>query len=97
MQARLQSLGLAGVLAYGLLNTLYYTSVFFTLWVYIVKVPRGVHMWSSPYNPYAPTTNLEYDRCPDLLCQAHMSDVFSLSNCLDISSMSKSVREEIWA
>ena len=44
MQAKLSSLGLAGVLAYGLLNTIYYTAAFFTLWVYVVKVPRGEHI-----------------------------------------------------
>ena len=41
MKRQLGSLGLAGVLAYGLLNTAYYTVAFFTIWVYVAKVPRG--------------------------------------------------------
>ena len=41
IKAQLQSLGLAGVLAYGILNTVYYTAAFFSIWVYVAKVPRG--------------------------------------------------------
>ncbi|KAK9806129.1 hypothetical protein WJX72_002662 [[Myrmecia] bisecta] len=39
---RLRSLGLAGVLAYGIFNTLYYVSAFTFIWVYVVKIPRGL-------------------------------------------------------
>lgn len=42
MKSKLQSLGFAGVLAYGILNTLYYTAAFYTIWVYVAKVPRGM-------------------------------------------------------
>ena len=48
MKAKLQSLGFAGVLAYGILNTLYYTAAFYTIWVYVAKVPRGLlHTFSE--------------------------------------------------
>jgi hypothetical protein len=40
--AALRSYGLAGVLAYGLLNTLYYTCAFLVVWVYVLKVPAGL-------------------------------------------------------
>lgn len=38
---RLAGLGLAGVVAYGLLNTLYYTAAFYFVWNYVAHVPRG--------------------------------------------------------
>ena len=41
LRRQLQSLGLAGVLAYGLLNTLYYTTAFVSIWVWAVGAPRG--------------------------------------------------------
>ena len=41
MRRQLQSLGLAGVLAYGILNTLYYTTAFLSIWVWAVGAPRG--------------------------------------------------------
>ena len=39
-QAKLRKYGLAGVVAYGLLNTLYYSVVFLVVWSSF-KVPRG--------------------------------------------------------
>ncbi|PRW60029.1 TY4B-J: Transposon Ty4-J Gag-Pol poly [Chlorella sorokiniana] len=42
LQQRLQSLGLAGVMAYGLFNTLYYTATFAFFWLVVAKVPRGL-------------------------------------------------------
>ena len=41
LTGQLQSLGLAGVLAYGILNTVYYTAAFFSIWVWAVGAPRG--------------------------------------------------------
>ncbi|PSC71015.1 TY4B-J: Transposon Ty4-J Gag-Pol poly [Micractinium conductrix] len=41
LQAQLQSLRLAGVTAYGLFNTLYYTAAFLFAWVYVARVPSG--------------------------------------------------------
>ncbi|KAL4429345.1 hypothetical protein ABPG77_005119 [Micractinium sp. CCAP 211/92] len=41
LQKQLQSLGLAGVTAYGLLNTLYYSCAFLFAWIYVAKVPAG--------------------------------------------------------
>ena len=38
---QLKAVGLAGVVAYGLLNTLYYTTAFGLAWVFIAAVPRG--------------------------------------------------------
>lgn len=38
---RLEGLGLAGVVAYGILNTLYYTAAFFFVWKFVARVPRG--------------------------------------------------------
>ncbi|KAL4859230.1 hypothetical protein ACK3TF_000981 [Chlorella vulgaris] len=38
---RLQSLGLAGVAAYGLLNTGYYVCTFLFFWCYVARVPTG--------------------------------------------------------
>eukprot|EP00898_Chlorokybus_atmophyticus_P005368 jgi/Chlat1/5832/Chrsp4S00493 len=40
--AQLRGLGLAGVLSYGLLNTLYYTVAFLVVWTTVVKVPRSL-------------------------------------------------------
>eukprot|EP00899_Mesostigma_viride_P004406 jgi/Mesvir1/13967/Mv12430-RA.1 len=34
--------GVAGVLSYGLFNTLYYIGAFLFVWIYVVKVPRGL-------------------------------------------------------
>ncbi|CAG9463677.1 unnamed protein product [Pedinophyceae sp. YPF-701] len=42
MQERLSQYGAAGVIAYGLLNTLYYTCTFLFIWVYVARVPRGL-------------------------------------------------------
>jgi hypothetical protein len=39
---RRQRYGLAGVLAYGLLNTAYYSCMFLFVWVYVAKVPAGL-------------------------------------------------------
>ena len=41
LQQQLKSYGMAGLIAYGLCNTLYYTFAFLFIWVYIAKVPRG--------------------------------------------------------
>jgi hypothetical protein len=41
LQTKLQSLGLAGVVAYGLFNTLYYTGMFLFVWFYVAQVPAG--------------------------------------------------------
>lgn len=38
MLAKVQALGLAGVVAYGLTNTLYYTITFITIWTCVAKV-----------------------------------------------------------
>eukprot|EP00798_Chlamydomonas_sp_ICE-L_P004894 gene4894-34660_t len=38
---RLQSVGVAGVVAYGLLNTLYYSLAFTIAWTTVAKVPSG--------------------------------------------------------
>ena len=40
-KARLRGYGVAGVLAYGLLNTTYYTATFWYMWTLVYKVPRG--------------------------------------------------------
>eukprot|EP00887_Chlorella_sp_A99_P006581 scaffold3.g6581.t1 len=42
LQQQIQAYGLAGVVAYGLLNTLYYTAAFLVAWVYVFKVPTGL-------------------------------------------------------
>lgn len=42
LTAKLRSLGLAGVVAYGLLNTLYYTASFLLVWTLVAKVPQGL-------------------------------------------------------
>ncbi|BDA49605.1 hypothetical protein COCOBI_14-2240 [Coccomyxa sp. Obi] len=42
LKERLQAYGLAGIVAYGLLNTLYYTAMFTYMWTVVYKVPRGL-------------------------------------------------------
>jgi hypothetical protein len=42
MQQQLQKYGVAGVLAYGILNTLYYTFAFLFVWLCVAKVPAGL-------------------------------------------------------
>ncbi|DBB15029.1 hypothetical protein WJX82_006232 [Trebouxia sp. C0006] len=42
LKARLRSYGLAGVAAYGLLNTVYYITAFLFFWTHVAKVPRGL-------------------------------------------------------
>ncbi len=46
---RLKVYGLAGVVAYGLLNTVYYTAMFTYMWTVGFKVPRGLQ--HSPSRP----------------------------------------------
>lgn len=41
VQERLKALGLAGLVSYGLFNTLYYTIAFTFIWHYVAKVPSG--------------------------------------------------------
>jgi hypothetical protein len=41
LRLQLNSYGVSGLLAYGLLNTLYYVAGFVIVWVYFAKVPRG--------------------------------------------------------
>lgn len=41
LRQQLKSLGLAGVVAYGLFNTIYYTVAFLFIWIYVAKVPSG--------------------------------------------------------
>ncbi|CAL8464525.1 g4060 [Coccomyxa elongata] len=42
LKERLQAYGLAGIVAYGLLNTIYYTAMFTYMWTVVYKVPRGL-------------------------------------------------------
>ena len=42
LQQQIQSYGLTGVIAYGLLNTVYYSGAFLFAWLYIFKVPAGL-------------------------------------------------------
>lgn len=42
LKKQLASLGVAGLVAYGMLNTLYYTAAFYLVWRYVAKVPRGL-------------------------------------------------------
>jgi hypothetical protein len=42
LREQLQSLGLAGVVAYGLFNTLYYTVAFLVVWFTVANVPAGM-------------------------------------------------------
>ena len=46
LRTQLQTYGVAGLLAYGLLNTIYYSAAFLIIWLYIVKVPRGTPLSS---------------------------------------------------
>ena len=60
MRRQLQSLGLAGVLAYGMLNTLYYTTAFLSIWVWVLGAPRGepalrISRHSKSPSPHATT------------------------------------------
>lgn len=41
---RLKDCGLAGVVAYGMLNTAYYTSAFLFVWIYLAQAPKGLGM-----------------------------------------------------
>jgi hypothetical protein len=41
LQQQLKALGVAGLAAYGLFNTAYYTGAFLFCWVYVAKVPLG--------------------------------------------------------
>ena len=41
LQRRLKAYGMAGLVSYGICNTLYYTCAFIFIWCYIVQVPRG--------------------------------------------------------
>ena len=63
LRQRLAGLGLTGVVAYGLLNTLYYTAAFYFVWTYVARVPRGGYracviscacMVDSPARPGVP-------------------------------------------
>ena len=56
LRSRLNSYGVSGLLAYGLLNTLYYTLGFLIVWLYFAKVPRGQLI-----------ANLEWIRCLHML------------------------------
>ena len=38
---KLKDWGLAGVVAYGLLNTVYYSLAFVICWVYFANIPKG--------------------------------------------------------
>lgn len=49
---QLQSLGLAGVVAYGLLNTLYYTAVFSVVWM-ASKVTPHTHTYTHTHSTRA--------------------------------------------
>lgn len=40
-KSKLKAYGLAGIIAYGLLNTIYYTAMFMYMWTVVFKVPRG--------------------------------------------------------
>lgn len=42
LAAELRTHGTAGVLAYGLLNTAYYSTAFVVVWTYVLKVPAGL-------------------------------------------------------
>lgn len=43
LKSQLATLGVAGVVAYGILNTIYYTAAFYLIWRYAARVPRGAH------------------------------------------------------
>lgn len=42
LAAKLRSFGAAGVLAYGLFNTVYYTGAFLFVWLYVAPSPGGL-------------------------------------------------------
>lgn len=42
LRSQLATLGVAGVVAYGILNTVYYTATFHLIWRYAARVPRGL-------------------------------------------------------
>ncbi|KAK9813448.1 hypothetical protein WJX73_010175 [Symbiochloris irregularis] len=42
LRQQLSAYGIAGLIAYGFCNTLYYTVAFVVFWVYVVKVPKGL-------------------------------------------------------
>lgn len=44
MQFQLQSMGLAGIVSYGILNTLYYTCTFVFVWLFVLHVPQGMRL-----------------------------------------------------
>jgi hypothetical protein len=41
LQQQLTSYGMAGLVAYGVLNTLYYTVAFVVYWTWVVQAERG--------------------------------------------------------
>lgn len=41
LKARLRGYGFAGVVSYGLLNTVYYVTAFLFFWTHVAKVPKG--------------------------------------------------------
>lgn len=41
LRSQLNSWGVSGLLAYGLLNTIYYSAAFLIIWTYFARVPRG--------------------------------------------------------
>lgn len=41
LREQLAGLGAAGVVAYGILNTAYYTAAFYLVWRHVARVPRG--------------------------------------------------------
>lgn len=47
LQQQIKAFGLAGVVAYGLFNTLYYTAAFLIIWTKVLKVPSGGCAWAS--------------------------------------------------
>lgn len=51
LRQRLAELGLSGVIAYGLLNTLYYVCAFLLFFTTIADVPKG-----APHSPPPPPT-----------------------------------------
>jgi len=45
--SKLQSFGVAGILAYGLLNTIYYSGAFLFVWLYVLPSPGGLGFRAS--------------------------------------------------
>ena len=41
LREQLAGLGAAGLVAYGILNTAYYTAAFYLIWRHVARVPRG--------------------------------------------------------